>query len=335
MIKLLKEKTKLSYSEILNIFDTVFQELNLEYQIVDATSLWIHFPELYIASTKTPDNKHLMKNLFVELRGYRNTVGVFGMRTSVSNAEFNSGYAHSHLGGNSYVSFSDFCLGSTYHPFSALFTSEMSIQDSFKACLLQLIHILQIESTATGPYRKISNITLPENGGVGNNKISPQQLKNLISGVELIPAKYTANAAHLKICPILDEDQLLQLAIESNNVIKYDVDDNVINSFNYDYYPDFDIAPFVFNNRIFEFEVYRVPVKEFGPVHRMEVRPIFKQSLLSLLDTILNTHLKNEIITEYFKTKTPVSTGDPASEIDNHTGVSIENSIPVPENQLG
>lgn len=128
--------------------------------------IMIHFPEITI--TNSNDRKHEIKDLFVKFRVYdifpeqdsKCSIGIQGCRTTLSLAEWNSDYGHSHLSGTCFCNFNGFCLGTS--DFKIVIENlKLSLsRDDWYLLFYSLENYVNWESLEGGPYRKIKDITL-------------------------------------------------------------------------------------------------------------------------------------------------------------------------------
>ena len=110
---LLTEKTFQKFKIAVKVINDIYEgswDTEFELRIsnnkiqIDIKALLIHFPEVQIRNSRS--NKHQIKNLFirVNLRILRDRLAldyIEGARTSLSYAEWQSNYFHSHLSTNS------------------------------------------------------------------------------------------------------------------------------------------------------------------------------------------------------------------------------------------
>tara|TARA_R110000744_G_scaffold15480_5_gene43080 strand:- start:8569 stop:9723 length:1155 start_codon:yes stop_codon:yes gene_type:complete len=126
----------------------------------------IHFPELHLDNSR--DDKHTIYDLYVRMcfdDSMNHLRGWWGSRGTLTYAEYQSGYAHSHLssssvqrGARKMTKFTEFCLGDG--PISNLvygLSGGWGIED-FKSSLLYLHTYVVWESLEGGPYHKMVNI---------------------------------------------------------------------------------------------------------------------------------------------------------------------------------
>lgn len=139
----------------------------------------IKFPSIKI--TNSTGRAHVIEDIYVKIvfLGFSfSASSIYGTRGKITTAEFNSGYAHSHL--PNHTGFNAFCLGAT--SYSHLITSlaydkwynnpeEWEIR--FEAFLFQLKSYLEWESIEGTPHRYMSNI------GTGNTNHSLDDSKIL------------------------------------------------------------------------------------------------------------------------------------------------------------
>lgn len=158
-------------SDVVKIAAEIFGE-----ERTDATedSVIIHFPEVEITNGRV---KHLMKDMYVRfvmsnLKSYTGkflAVNMEGTRTTLLLKEYDSGYCHSHMSGGR-EGFSHFCLGSSVFATLLVEVQTHPIIESWEMVFMSLYNYLAWESTAGGPYRRISGVR--ENGNGRYNKMA-------------------------------------------------------------------------------------------------------------------------------------------------------------------
>ena len=122
---------------------------------------YIHFPEIEITNSKRM--KHTIYDLYVRLRFHSDgsLVDVDGTRSTLNQAEYESGYAHSHLSSSvvSNAAWGGFCMGGSEPIGNDIGALQMGYDPTiFEALLYQLEIFLGWESLEGGPYKKIQNI---------------------------------------------------------------------------------------------------------------------------------------------------------------------------------
>jgi len=157
---------------------------SLENCTVDIRGLVIYFKEVTIVNSYK--KKHVINDLFVSIDLYRDNsqikiYNLSGGRTTVSYAEWNSNYFHSHLSGfigkngSSDVPpyWSSFCRGSGHiNDFIAEINSDGFTSEKFELFLVQLLGMISWESLEGGPYKTISSIkTSPSSGRIYNYSV--------------------------------------------------------------------------------------------------------------------------------------------------------------------
>lgn len=132
--------------------------------------LAVHYPEVEIANSE--GLKHTIKDLYIILFFSESSKGrlkltysaIHGMRGKISFAEFNSGYAHSHLNGIQ-RGYSNFCLGG-----SEIAYAIEELCDDFSADNLDFVFsffpiLASWESLEGSPYKRIRNIKMNNSSG--------------------------------------------------------------------------------------------------------------------------------------------------------------------------
>lgn len=175
---LLTEKTfqefKIAVKVINDIYegswDTEFELRTYNKKIeIDIKALLIHFPEVQIRNKNS--DKHQIKNLFIRLNLQIRTdrlalYYIEGARTSLSYAEWQSNYFHSHLSNSmnttadsKYPHFMGFCTGSgEINIYMADINGEGLTEERFIKFAIQLMTLASYESIEGNPYKYMSNI---------------------------------------------------------------------------------------------------------------------------------------------------------------------------------
>ena len=176
---LLTEKTFQEFKIAVKVINDIYEgswDTEFELRIsdkkiqIDIKGLLIHFPEIQIRNKNS--NKHQIKNLFirVNLRIQIDRLAldyIDGARTSLSYAEWQSNYFHSHLSTTSmnitadskYPYFNGFCTGSgEINIYMADINGEGFSEERFIKFAMQLMTLASYESIEGTPYRYMSNI---------------------------------------------------------------------------------------------------------------------------------------------------------------------------------
>lgn len=135
---------------------------------IELVGIIVKFPEVTITNSKK--KRHLIKDLFIRtrFRVHQNVLGiegVYGTRTTLTHAEHNSRYLHSHLGrhrlepSNKYFKFNRFCTGSgSINIAIADLNAQGFNEDRFISYLLNLGTLASWESLEGVPYVRIASI---------------------------------------------------------------------------------------------------------------------------------------------------------------------------------
>lgn len=147
-------------------FVTVFDKFTIE-----KLYFVIHWPEVTI--TNGSKREHTIKDLFTRFpckvgggsNGKLEFHKIQGMRTTVTLAEFESAYAHSHLQSRNFLlspnlkcTYSDFCTGDgDINANTSLLNSELDL-DIFKLLLYQVQPFVEWESLEGNPYKRFNSV---------------------------------------------------------------------------------------------------------------------------------------------------------------------------------
>ena len=176
---LLTEKTFQEFKIAVKVINDIYEgswDTEFELRIsdkkiqIDIKGLLIHFPEIQIRNKNS--NKHQIKNLFIrvnlQIRTDRLPLDyIDGARTSLSYAEWQSNYFHSHLSTTSmnitadskYPYFMGFCTGSgEINIYMADINGEGLTEERFIKFAMQLMTLASYESIEGTPYRYMSRI---------------------------------------------------------------------------------------------------------------------------------------------------------------------------------
>lgn len=176
---LLTEKTFQEFKTAVKVINDIYEgSWDTEFELrvsnkkiqIDIKGLLIHFPEVEIRNSGS--NKHQIKNLFIKInfRIYTNGLGlgyIDGARTSLSYAEWQNNYFHSHLSTVSadlrvedkYPYFIGFCTGSgEINIYMADINGEGFTEERFIKFAMQLMTLASYESIEGTPYRYMSSI---------------------------------------------------------------------------------------------------------------------------------------------------------------------------------
>lgn len=157
------EKNKAALEEMLNsIFGDRWDITDGGGGLADKTLL-IHFPEVEIKNSK--GNSHLIRDLYIANRlnnNYSISSGtIYGMRTTLTQAEENSSYVHSHLSSSGFSNFSAFCTGSGIIDENLTLimnTNPSERKFAYEIYFESLVAFVAWESIEGGPYRRIGQI---------------------------------------------------------------------------------------------------------------------------------------------------------------------------------
>lgn len=180
-----------------NLDDKSNAARRLEEQVPDALNyqITIHFPEITISNDS---DKHLIKNIYVRLfLKPSGTIGsrMQGLRSTVTESEFQSQYLHSHLPRliPDRIIFNQFCTGiGEINQVLALLNAEYTTAN-FMMLLMHIKNFLEWESKEGRPHMYIENIFTRSEDMMLHNLLSTRDAKEAaINIIEAIKANETA-----------------------------------------------------------------------------------------------------------------------------------------------
>lgn len=158
-------------------------------EIIVLKGFIFHFPEIEISNTL--NEKHTITDLFtlVWLKSKHDRLIIYGLqgaRSTLTYAEFSSGYIHSHLSykqynnwNSSYDVFTSFCTGSgEINIYQADFNEGMFNESKILPYLVQIISLVRHESLEGTPYIKMRNISIHTREGRQRYAISHSRIIN-------------------------------------------------------------------------------------------------------------------------------------------------------------
>lgn len=152
------------YSIFVDFFGEEYVDLQDDPSFVNRKSIIVHFPKVKVTNEhdKSVDITHLWVKVVIDSNGL--IYGLNMMRSEYTDAQFLSGYAHSHIppvDKYSYKEWESPCLGSG--PIRSTFAYLCSdhypySEDMWRMFCLELSKYVTVESLAGGPYKYLENI---------------------------------------------------------------------------------------------------------------------------------------------------------------------------------
>lgn len=229
---------KINYNEIEEIVkncknkDEILTKVSLyDVRYVDVYEIIIHFPEIVIKNSRKEE--HLIRDLYIKINlnmnfQSTNSGSYFrGCRTTITYAEYQSRYSHSHLPRIRLgEGFKGFCLGDTTLATLCARLTHSFDEESFDLLLQSLKSYVSWESLEGGPYIKISELSGNKQppGNLTATKRLQYYKKFLGQYKDSIPYN-TKNIDFLQIIEISDNkdfEEMITSIVDESDLVFYD-----------------------------------------------------------------------------------------------------------------
>lgn len=184
-VEVVKEVPKKSLrKELIECVETVYGD-NYDWSV--SNKLIIHWPEFEITNSKK--HKHTIRDLFVKVfiiwssdgKKARLSQVPNGKRLTLTQAEVNVGYRHSHMSSGTTSEWGHFCVGSGPVPDMIAQLLEDINPENFFLFLVLLDQYVRWESLEGGPYIRMASISTSSGSSGSFNPItSPAEVKSVV-----------------------------------------------------------------------------------------------------------------------------------------------------------
>lgn len=179
-------EAKITAESMLKMAHEIFGEARVQQTIYDdSILLYIHFPEIVLSNSI--EERHTIKDMYVRIG--LSSVGLSsgdvtftGLRSTLTTAEYNSGYCHSHLPTSCTSGvFANFCTGSSFFTSIILNCKSTQSEECWYLMLVSLERYLEWESLEGGPHVRIRDIKS------GNNRSSYNLESYMVGMIDHMP----------------------------------------------------------------------------------------------------------------------------------------------------